>query len=302
MSGAGATERSTIRRENRNAAVRRVLVITLAANLAIISLKLTAGLAAGALSVYAEAAHSFVDASNNVIALVLASIAAQAPDEEHPYGHGKFETLGALAIVAFLAITIFELVRSAIVRLVVGGAGPDVTGWVIAAVAVSAVASFAVSGYEERRGRELRSEILIADASHTRSDMYASLGVVLGLVLVRLGFPSADPLFTLAVAAFIARAGWKILQGTVPILVDQRAVEGEEISRIARATPGVIDCHDVRSRGREGEIFAELTITVDRRLNVEEAHRIADEVERRIAAAVVAREVTAHVEPAEDRS
>lgn len=283
----------------RNGAVRRVLVLTLGVNLAIIALKLIAGFAAGALSVFAEAAHSFVDASNNVIALVLAAIAAKAPDEDHPYGHGKFETLGALAIVAFLAITIFELARSALTRLVLGGAGPHVTGWVIAAVAVSAIASFAVSTYEEQRGRELRSEILIADASHTRSDMYASLGVVLGLVLVWLGFPSADPLFTLAVAAFIAHAGWKILQGTVPILVDQRAVEGEAISRIARATPGVVDCHDVRSRGRAGEVFAELTITVDRRLNVEEAHRIADEVERRVAEAVSAREVTAHVEPAE---
>jgi cation diffusion facilitator family transporter len=302
MSGAGVIDGASRLRGERNAAVRRVLLITLAANLAIISLKLFAGFAAGALSVYAEAAHSFVDASNNVIALVLATIAAKAPDEEHPYGHGKFETLGALAIVAFLAITIFELVRGAITRLFVGGAGPHVTGWVIAAVALTAVASLAVSRYEERRGRELRSEILIADASHTRSDMYASLGVVLGLVLVRLGLPSADPLFTLAVAAFIARAGWKILQGTVPILVDQRAVEGEEISRIARATPGVVDCHDVRSRGREGDIFAELTITVNRHLNVEAAHRIADEVERRVAAAVSAREVTAHVEPAEGRS
>jgi len=277
--------------------VRRVLLLTLAGNLAVVAIKLTAGLAAGALSVVADAAHSAVDALNNVIALALASVAAQAPDEEHPYGHAKFEALGTLAVVAFLSITVYELITSAIGRLVLGEARPQVTPWVIGAMGGSALTSYAVARYEERRGRELDSVILVADASHTRSDVYASLTVIAGLLLVALGYPAADAAFTLVVAVVIARTGWRILLQSVPVLVDERAVAGETIRRIALDSPGVLDCFDIRSRGPAGEIFAELTITVDGGLNVEQAHRIADEVERRVADRLHARDVVAHVEP-----
>jgi len=274
-----------------------VLAITLAANLTVVVAKAIAGLASGSLSVLADAAHSSVDAFNNLMGLMLARVAAQAPDEEHPYGHAKFETLGALAIVAFLSITVYELVGAAIGRLIAGTGEPEATPVVMAVMAVSAVVSATVSRYEERRGRELRSELLTADAAHTRSDFYASLAVLVGLVLVAAGYPRADAAFTLLIALVIARAGWRILITTVPVLVDQRAVEEKTIRRIAVETPGVVDCYSVRSRGREGEIFAELTIAVQRTLDVESAHAIADEVERRVAAGVGAREVVVHVEP-----
>ena len=284
-------------RESRHAGIRRVLAITLAANLAVVLAKAIAGLASGALSVLADAAHSSVDAFNNLMGLLLARVAAQAPDEQHPYGHAKFETLGALAIVAFLSITVYELVGAAIGRLIAGRAQPEATPAVMAVMAVSAVVSAVVSRYEERRGRELRSELLVADAAHTHSDFYASLAVLVGLVLVAAGYPRADAVFTLLIALVIARAGWRILLTTVPVLVDARAVEEKTIRRIALDTPGVADCYSVRSRGREGEIFAELTIAVERTMDVERAHDIADEVERRVAAEVGAREVVVHIEP-----
>jgi cation diffusion facilitator family transporter len=284
-------------RESRHAGIRRVLAVTLAANLTVVLAKAAAGLASGSLSVLADAAHSSVDAFNNLMGLLLARIAAKAPDEQHPYGHSKFETLGALAIVAFLSITVYELVGAALGRLIVGTAQPEATPTVMAVMGVSAVVSAIVSRYEERRGRELRSELLTADAAHTRSDFYASLAVLVGLVLVAAGYPRADAAFTLLIALVIARAGWRILVTIVPVLVDERAVEEKTIRRIALETPGVEDCYGVRSRGREGEIFAELTIAVVRTLDVESAHSIADEVERRVASGVGAREVVVHVEP-----
>jgi cation diffusion facilitator family transporter len=277
-----------------------VLLVTLAANLVAVGHKLAAGVHARSLAVMAEAANSSLDAWNNVLALTLAGIAAQAPDEEHPYGHAKFETLGALAIVAFLSITVYELVSSAISRLIHGSIYPDVGPFVVAAMMFAVVMNFFVSRYEDRRGRELDSEILRADATHTRSDMYASAAVLASLAIVSLGFTSADSIFTLLVAAVIARAGWRILQRSVPILVDARAVEGTRIREIALASRGVIDAFDVRSRGREGEMFAELTVTVDPALDVARAHRIADEVERAVAQELGAREVVVHVEPAAD--
>lgn len=284
--------------ESRHAEIRRVLAWVLVFNVAVVAAKATAGLLTDTLSVLAEAAHSSVDALNNVLALVLARVAARAPDEQHPYGHAKFETLGALAVVAFLSITVFELTREAVGRLVTGEARAAATPAVFVVMAGSAAVSFLVSRYERRKGREYRSEILAADAAHTHSDMWASLAVLAGLGMVALGFERADPLVTLVVAAMITRAGWQVLRTTVPVLVDERAVEERTIRRIALDTEGVAECYGVRSRGREGEIFAELTIGVRGTLDVESAHAIADEVECRVADAVGAREVMVHIEPA----
>jgi len=295
---AQARSDASLSRAQRSAEIRRVLLITLIANIAVVAAKFAAGLAAGLLSVIAEAAHSSVDAGNNVLALALSRVAAKAPDEEHPYGHAKFETLGAVAIVAFLSVTVYELVGSAVRRLATGGGHPEVTPFVVGTMIFSAAVNFAVSRYEHRRARELDSDILLADAAHTRSDVYASAAVLIGLALVAAGYPRADALFTLMVAGIIANAVWRILRRTIPILVDERAVSPETIREVAGQADGVVEVLEVRSRGREGEIFAELTITVDRSLNVEAAHHIADEVERRLARAIRAREVVVHVEPA----
>jgi cation diffusion facilitator family transporter len=284
-------------RDNRTRQIRRVLLFTFLANIAVVFAKVMAGLSANSLSVLADAAHSSVDAWNNIMALALARVAAKDPDEEHPYGHAKFETLGALAIVAFLSITVYELGGSAIARLTHTGETAVATPLVAAVMLISAAVNFIVARYEESRGRKYQSEILLADAAHTKSDVFASLAVLVGIGLVALGYPRADAAFTLLVAVVIARAGWRILKHTIPILVDERAVAEGTIRDITVSTPGVIDCFSVRSRGRTGEIFAELTITVEPTLNVEEAHLIADSVEHRVANAVGAREVVVHVEP-----
>ncbi len=280
------------------AEIRRVLVLTLIANLAVVAAKLAVGLLAGSLAVIAEAGHSGLDALNNVVALSLARVASRAPDEEHPYGHAKFETLGALGIVAFLSVTVFRLVEVAVRRLVAGGPGPRVGSVVIVVVAASALTSLLVSRYEARRGRELDSPLLLADAVHTRTDVWASLVVLGGLGLSAIGYPRADAAVALLVAGVIAYAGYRVLRSTVPVLVDERAAAADDLRAIALRTEGVLSAYDVRSRGRPGDAFAEMTIAVDPGLNVAEAHRIADEVERRVAGAVDAREVVVHVEPA----
>jgi cation diffusion facilitator family transporter len=278
--------------------VRRVLLQVLVLNLVVVAAKGVAWWSSGAISIVAEAIHSSLDALNNVIALAFAAVAAREPDEKHPYGHQKFETVGALAVVGFLSVTVFELVRGAVGRLLSPGP-PEVEAtstamWIMAG---SAVAGFAVSTWESRQGRRLRSHLLVADAAHTRTDVYAALAVLAGLAAVRAGYPLADPVIALAVAMLIGVTGWRIIRETVPVLVDERAVEARAIRRVAEATPGVRASWGVRSRGRPGEIFAELTIAVDPHLDVGSAHDIADQVERGISEAVGAREVTVHVEP-----
>jgi len=276
-----------------------VLFRVLLLNLAVVVIKLVAFLSANALSIIAEALHSTLDASNNVFALWIARLAGRAPDEDHPYGHHKFETLGALVLVGALSVTVFELVQHSAARLL-HGAPTEVTATplAIALMALSAVAGLVISRYESRRGKELGSDILLADAMHTRSDVFTTVAVLAGLGAIRMGYPLADPLVTLAVAGIIAWTGWRIIRAAIPELVDERAVPRESIQRVAEDRNGVFACYRIRSRGRTGQIFAELTISVDPSLDVHQSHAIADEVEERVARAVGAREVVVHVEPA----
>ena len=118
------------------------------------------------------------------------------------------------------------------------------------------------------------------------------------LVAIRAGHPGADPWITIAVAVIIARTGWSILRATVPVLVDERAVDADRIQRVAESVPDVNAAYGIRSRGRPGEMFAELTIAVASRLDVTSAHEIADEIERRVGGELGTREVVVHVEPA----
>lgn len=284
----------------RSRAVRRVLIVVLVLNVGLVAMKAGAWWSSRALSVIAEAVHSSLDALNNVLALAFARVARAAPDALHPYGHQKFETLGALVIVGALSITVFELGKGAVGRLLAADP-PAVEGTPLAIglMAVSAAAGLAISAWEVRRGRELDSPLLLADAAHTRSDVYAALAVLGGLVAVRFGMPWADPWITLAVAAAIAWTGWRIVRESVPELVDERAADPERIRALAEEVEGVRAAYGIRSRGRTGEVFSELTIAVSSAMDVETSHTIADRVEERLGRELGAREVVVHVEPAE---
>lgn len=277
--------------------VRRVLNVVLGVSLILVAGKTAAGVISGSLAVLGGAFDSGLDVMTTLVAIVLARIAAQEPDELHPYGHEKFEALGALAMVAFLSISVFELVRTAIERLRHGGE-EQVDTWLGAAVmGASLVVGVIASEYERRKGRELGSELLLADAAHLRADVFVTLAVLVGLVLVRYGWRGADAWTALVVAVLILRTGWEILRAAVPVLVDERAVEPSEILRIAQGTTGVESAYDVRSRGRQGARFAELTIVVPTEMGLEDAHEVSDAVEQAVRERLGARHVVVHIEP-----
>jgi cation diffusion facilitator family transporter len=267
-------------------------------NVGIVLVKLAAYAASGALSIVAEVLHSSLDAVNNVFALWFAGVAGREPDERHPYGHQKFETLGALALVGLLSVTVFELLRGAAARLT-SPTPPSVEASPLAfgLMAFGVVAGTAIARYESRLGRSLGSDLLLADAAHTRSDVLTTLAVLAGLVLVRMGYPRVDPIVTIAVAGAIAWTGWRIVREAVPVLVDERAVAPERIRELAEVDARVLSCYRVRSRGRPGEVFAEVTIAVPASMDVAESHAVADGVEERVSSALGAREVLVHVEP-----
>ena len=281
------------------AAVRRVLLGLLVANLAVVAAKAAVGVISGSLSVLGDALHSSVDSLYNVLGLIVIRVAAQAPDEDHPYGHGKFETLGALAIVVFLSITCFELIRSAVQKLAQGGHTIQLTDLGLGVLVATLGLNVWVAWYENRRGHELGSQLLIADAAHTRTDVFITIGVLLGALFSRQGYLWVDPVVAIVVALLIVRVAYQVFARTVPVLVDERAIPARTIRQAAQSVEGVKSAYSIRSRGAHaaGVRYAEVTIAVDPGANVAAAHAIADAVEERLKHDLELNAVTVHVEP-----
>lgn len=281
----------------RHAEVRRVLAGVLVANLAVVAIKFGVGYGTQSLAVVGDAIHSSVDAVNNLFGLAVVQLAAKGPDDEHPYGHAKFETLGALLIVVLLSVSIFELVRGAIMRLLSGAVSPVVSFTATLLLALTLAVNLWVVLFETRAARRLNSDMLFADAVHTRVDVLVTVAVLAGLGLTWLGFPWADPLLAMVVAALVARAGYQIVRRSIPALVDERAFDPTTIQQEAERVAGVVSAYAIRSRSAAAVRFAELTISVDGRADVASAHRIADAVEGRLRDCLELQEVVVHVEP-----
>jgi cation diffusion facilitator family transporter len=282
---------------DKSSGVRRVLGGILAANLVVVVVKLVVGLDTNSLAVFGDALQSSVDAVSNLFGLAVIKLASKAPDEDHPYGHGKFETLGALLIALFLALSIFELIRGAVARLLMGAPPLNVSHIALALLVFTLAVNIGVVWFETRAGRRLQSDLLLADALHTRTDVFITLGVLTGLTLAQAGLAWADPVLAMIVAVLVGRAGYQILRRSIPSLVDERAFDQATIQREAETVSGVVSAYGIRSRRAGDRRFAELTISVDGQSNVTTAHVIADQVEDRLRQNLELDEVTVHVEP-----
>src|ERR1051326_8164150 len=271
------------RARERSVAVRRVLAGLLVANVAVLLAKISIGTLAGSLAVLGDAVHSSVDAVYNVLGLVVVRVAAREPDADHPYRHGKF-----------------ELLRSAIGRLLSGGHAVQMSDVALALLLATLATNILVAWYENRRGHELQSELLIADAAHTRTDVFITIGVLIGVLFARAGHTWVDPAVAIVVALLIVRVGYQILARVLPILVDERALPEPTIRESAQSVEGVKSAYGIRSRtggGNAGVRYAEVTIAVDSAANVADAHAIADAVEERLKQDLELEEVMVHVEP-----
>lgn len=281
----------------RTARIQRVLLGILVANLAVVGAKFIIGAATGSLAVLGDGVHSAVDAMNNVLALAVMWIAAREPDEDHPYGHGKFETLGALAIVVFLSVSGFELVKGAIARLLSGPQPLLISNVHVAMLIGTLAVNTVVAIYESREGQRLDSEILLADAAHTKADVFITSGVLIGVLLARAGFGFADPVVALIVAGVIVWLAFGIVARSVPVLVDQHAAPSDDIRAAAEAVLGVERAYDIRSRESHDQRYAELTIAVQGEKSVASAHDIADAVELQLRRELRLHQVIVHIEP-----
>jgi cation diffusion facilitator family transporter len=279
------------------AGVRRVLLATLLLNLFVSGAKIVVGLLSLSLSLVADGYHSLLDASNNVVGLVVAAFAYAPPDRGHPYGHRKFETAAALFIGLGMLGLAYRVAEEALTE--VSGSGPPSIGilnWVV--MLTTLAVNVFVSWYERREGRKLGSEYLVADAAHTRSDIYVTLGVAASFVGARAGVPWADRAVAVAIAAFIAVLAARILVGSLNILTDRAALSPEALSSIVLVVPGVRRCGSIRTRGGPHAILVDLIAYVDGDLTLREAHDVADRIEQALLQAVPEIvDVVVHVEP-----
>ena len=289
--------------------VRKVLWITLLLNLFVMVLKATIGFTTGSLSLQADALHSVTDSANNILGLVANRFSSPQPDREHPYGHQKFEALGALGIAAFLGIACFEILQGAVERIFYSSSAVNISPdelWIL--IIVLGVNIF-VAFYERSVGRRIGSRILIADAKHTMSDIWVTLLVLAGLIGIwqaeMLNIPQLrwlDILLAFPVALLVFRSGWEVLKDNLPWLVDEMAIAPEAIHRIVIDVPGVINCHDIASRGLLGrQTFIEMHLVVDA-TDVETAHKITEQIEVRLEEKFSPVRVLIHIEPPRYRS
>jgi len=278
-------------------AVRRILMIIFVLNILTALAKGIYGLYTDTLSMSADGLHSFFDSTANIIGLVGISLAARPPDRDHPYGHAKYESFAAMGIAILLFAGCLQLIVSAAGRLQSGGS-PNVTGLSFVVMALTLIINVGVSSYEYILGRRLKSSILVADSLHTRSDVFASLGVILGLFAVRVGYPLADPIIALFICALIIHTGLEIIRESSTALLDRAVIDEQVIVNLARSVEGVCNCHAVRTRGMAEEIYVDLHIEVDASLSMELAHEVGVDVERAIKGRIPeVRDVVVHLEP-----
>jgi cation diffusion facilitator family transporter len=276
--------------------IRRVLILTMLLNFAAMLVKLIPGILSGALSVVADAMDSLFDGLSNVVGLAGLYAAAKPPDAEHPYGHRKFETVAALSIAFLLFLTCWQILQAAWHRLTGEAPTAHVNGVVMAAMVVSMLIQAGTSYYELREGRRLKSELLVADALHTRASILVSFSVLVGLILVRLGFPKADPLLAIFVAVMIAKIGVDVLRETLPVLVDRAVIDPNLIAEVVRSVGGVESFHRVRSRGADGSALVDLHVRISPDKTVQQADAIAAEIRRKLLEKESITDVTVHVE------
>lgn len=291
---------TVLSRDDRYRRVQRLLRIILVLNLVVAVAKGLVGLAAGSVSLVADAFHSGFDSLSNVIGIVSIHIARIPPDEKHPYGHGRFETAGTLLIGVMLMVTALGVFYEGAHRLV-AGAAPHITALTIAVLCATIAINLWVAWFEQREGRRLNSQILIADSRHTRSDVFVSLSVIGGFALVELGFPQVDPLLAFVIGALIGRMGISLVRSSGRVLTDAMTVECEEaVTRILDGMEEVRGYHQFRCRGKPDELFADIHIKVDPSLTVEEGHDIARRVRDALITGIDGMEdVVVHIEPEE---
>jgi cation diffusion facilitator family transporter len=253
----------------------------------------------GSVSLLSEAAHSATDIVASLLAFFSVRAAAAPPDEEHPYGHGKIESVAGLAESILLVLIVAYIVIESVGRFAKPAPLPNVDLG-LGIMAASAITSFIIGKYVQKVGVETRSMALQSNGQHLLVDCWTSVGVLVALVVVKVtGVAQADNWFAILFAGWMGFSAVQLSHKAYQDLIDRR-VEDEEIaliSKLIRETPGVVGFHQLRTRHSGATHYIDVHVVVPRTWNVVEAHDLADGLEKQIEQALAPAVAVIHIDP-----
>jgi cation diffusion facilitator family transporter len=283
--------------------VRKVTLIGSLVDLLLGVAKIIVGWLAHSQALIADGVHSLSDLATDFLVLYAAKHSHRAADEDHPYGHGRIETLATVGLGIALTGIAVGIGYDAMRRM----NSPDLLlnpGWIALGVAaLSVISKEAIYQYTRNAAKRLRSNMLMANAWHSRSDAISSIVVVIGVAGAMMGYPYLDSVAAIAVAVMIAKIGFDLVRDSSKELIDT-ALEPEVTEAIRREVfniDGVRALHMLRSRRSGGDALIDLHIQVDPRISVSEGHQIGDTVRRQLLDSIEeVTDVTVHIDPEDD--
>ncbi|MFQ5509858.1 MAG: cation diffusion facilitator family transporter [Leptospirillia bacterium] len=277
--------------------VRKVLWGVLWLNLLVAGAKLGYGMWMGSVSLTADGYHSLFDGTSNIIALIGLWVASHPADENHPYGHRKFETLATIGIGVMLTMACLHVLESAYERFQ-NPSTPTVSTMAYVVVIGTMAINLWVFLYESRAAGETNSEVLHADAKHTQSDLLVTASVLGSLIAAKFGIWLLDPIVAVLIAGLIGKAAYDIILESAMVLSDASIIDPKAIEKVVSEFPDVHLCHEIRTRGTQNHVLMDLRIHVEPDMTVLRSHDIADEIEARLMQNFpTVQEVVVHVEP-----
>lgn len=285
--------------------VRKVTLIGSAIDFILGVVKIIAGWFANSQALIADGVHSFSDLLTDFLVLYAAKHSHKAADEEHPYGHGRIETLATVGLGIVLITIACGIAYDSVRRINKPEILLEPGGLALMIAVLSIISKEWIYRYTVAAARRLRSDMLLANAWHSRSDAISSLVVVIGIAGAMHGYPYLDAIAAIVVAVMIAKIGANMVRSSSQELID-RALDKDELHAIREHifnVKGVRSLHMLRSRKSAGDAFIDVHIQVDPRLSVSEGHQIGEAVRRRLLDSVdIVSDVTVHIDPENDES
>ena len=229
----------------------------------------------------ADGYHSLFDGISSIIGLVGSFLASHPPDRDHPYGHQKYEAIASVFIALLLFFVGIEIFQNALNHFLIPSK-PKVTAVSFLIVLGTMCINYFITKYEYRQGQSLRSQVLIADSIHMRSDLYSSLSVIVSLAAIEFGFPIIDPIISLLISFIIFRAGYRVVKEGSRSLLDMSRIEEEEIKELILKIDGVNDCHKIRTRRNMGDIKVYMHLLVQSGMSLEDAYSISHKISKKL--------------------
>ena len=265
--------------------------------------KLLVGLSMGSVGVISEAIHSGLDLIASLIAFMAVRQSGKPADDDHPYGHGKYENLASIVEALPILAAAIGIFIQAVPKLLGGDHAIESLGWGAGVMAISAVVNFVISKRLIKIGKETDSPALVADGWHLRTDVYTSLGVFLGLVGIYFtGYTMLDPLVGIAVGILIVKASIDLIRESMGVMLDvSLPPEEEEVIKgvLERRAEQFIEYHGLRTRKSGPYRYVDLHLVVSRHMPVGTAHQLCDQIEVEIEGELSAVQVLIHLEPCE---